>query len=111
MRARTLYHSILFLTHQLTEMYSLARGECLLSESAHSSAISALRVLSERGRTQIATADTEGAIKIFSVKQSDQDAKLSLSCVFVSEREDSSKRRAITTIYNTGRKCVSILIT
>ena len=90
-------------------MYSLERGECLLSEPAHSSAVSALSVLAgppglagAGGHTRVLTADSEGAIKIFAIKQSDKETKLDLSCVFVSKREE--KRRGITSIYNSGKR-------
>ena len=85
-------------------MYSLDGGECLLSEPAHSSAVSGLSVVPglAGGPTRVITADSEGSIKIFAIKQSDQETKLGLSCVFVSEREE--KRRAITSIYNSGKK-------
>lgn len=84
------------------ELYSLERGACLLSEPAHSSAVSALSVLPglAGAPTRVITADSEGSIRIFAIKKSDQEPTLSLSCVFISEREE--KRRAITSIYNSG---------
>merc|ERR1712004_955830 len=50
--------------------------------------------------TRVLTADSEGAIKIFAIKQSDKETKLDLSCVFVSEREE--KRRGTTSIFNSA---------
>ena len=82
---------------------------CLLSESAHSSAVSALSVLPGQAGapTRVITADSEGSIRIFAIKKSDQEPSLSLSCVFVSEREE--KRRAITSIYNSGKTSARLM--
>ena len=57
--------------------------------------------------TRVITADSEGSIRIFAIKKSDQEPSLSLSCLFVSEREE--KRRAITSIYNSGKTSAHLM--